>query len=155
MRLIRRSLGVAPVLAIAFSAMLAAPGVWAAEPGSRGHGKLVFVLTSGLEDLQSLGAAIKHSEVAQKSGYLDQTVLLVYGRSVQAFSRDIQAKPPTVARAIKEASDAGVRILICRVALEKFNIPEDRLESGVTEVVPNAIDTLAELVSRGYQIIKY
>ncbi|MEO6807966.1 MAG: DsrE family protein [Isosphaeraceae bacterium] len=155
MKLTRRTLRIVPVLAIAFSAMLATPGARAADPGSKGHGKLVFVLTTGLEDLQSVGAAIKHSEHAQKSGYLDQTVLLVYGRSVQAFSQDIQAKPPTVAKAIKEASDAGVRIVVCRIALEKFNIPEDRLESGVTEVVPNAIDTLAELVSKGYQIIKY
>lgn len=164
MSMLRRIAWIAPTLAIALGMMTAgaaadAPKAQeakpAASPGSKGHGKMVFVLTTGLEDLQSVNMAIRQSGVAHKSGYLDDTVLLVYGRSVQAFSRDVQAKPPQVAKAIQEAKDAGVRILICGVALQKFNIPEDRLEPGVAEVVPNAIETLAELVSKGYQIIKY
>ncbi|WP_197490933.1 DsrE family protein [Planctomyces sp. SH-PL62] len=125
------------------------------EPGSRGHGKMVFVLTTGLEDLQSVNMAIRHAGMAMKSGYLDDSVLLVYGRSVQAFSKDITAKPPQVAAAIKEAKEAGARIILCGEALKRFDIPREKLEPGVDEVVPNSIVTLAELVSKGYQIIKY
>ncbi len=56
--------------------------------------------------------------------------------------------------------EAGRRLceilqLVCAEALRKFDIPEDRLESGVAEVVPNTIPTLAELVSKGYQVVKY
>jgi len=165
MSTMRRIAWLVPTLAITFGALTtgadaadeakAPQAKSAASPGSKGHGKMVFVLTTGLEDLQTVNMAIRQSGVAQKSGFLDETVLLVYGRSVQAFSREVQAKPPQVAKAIQEAKEAGVRILICRVALQKFNIPEDRLEPGVAEVVPNAIETLAELVSKGYQIIKY
>lgn len=165
MSMIRRIAWIAPILAITLGTVTAgavaadepkAPAAKpAASPGSKGHGKMVFVLTTGLEDLQAVNMAIRQSGVAHKSGYLDDTVLLVYGRSVQAFSKDVHAKPPQVVKAIKEAKEAGVRILICRVALQHFNIPEDRLEPGVAEVVPNAIETLAELVSKGYQIIKY
>ena len=133
----------------------AAKGEVKAEPGSKGHGKMVFVLTTGLEDLQSVNMAIRHAGMAQKSGYLDDTVLRVYGRAVQAFSKDITAKPPQVAAAIKEAKEAGARIILCGEALKRFDIPEEKLEPGVEEVVPNSIVTLAELVSRGYQIIKY
>ena len=163
MSMTRRIRWIVPGLVIALGTMTAGaaddlkvttPGP-AASPGSKGHGKMVFVLTTGLEDLQSVNMAIKQSGVAHKSGFLDETVLLVYGRSVQAFSRDIKAKPPQVAKAIEEAKEAGVRILVCQVALKQFGIPEDRLESGVSEIVPNAIETLAELVSKGYQIIKY
>jgi len=126
-----------------------------AQPGSKGHGKMVFVLTTGLEDLQSVNMAIRHAGMAKKSGYLDDSVLLVYGRSVQAFSKDVTAKPPQVAAAIKEAKEAGARIILCGEALKRFDIPKEKLEPGVDEVVPNSIVTLAELVSKGYQIIKY
>lgn len=124
-------------------------------PGTKGHGKMVFVLTTGLEDLQSVNMAIRHAGMARKSGFLDDVVLLVYGRSVQAFSKDITAKPPQVAAAIKEAKEAGARIVLCGEALKRFDIPKEKLEPGVDEVVPNSIETLAELVSKGYQIIKY
>ncbi len=124
-----------------------------AEP--KGHGKLVVVLTSGLEDLQAVNMAIRHAGMAKKSGYLDDVVLLVYGRGVQAFARGITAKPPQIGKAIEEAKAAGVHIQICAEALKKFDIPQDGLEPGVEEVVPNAIITLSELVSRGYQILKY
>ena len=126
-----------------------------AEPGTKGHGKMVFVLTTGLEDLQSVNMAIRHAGMARKSGFLDDSVLLVYGRGVQAFARDIAAKPPQVSAAIKEAKEAGARILLCGEALKRFDIPRDKLDAGVDEVVPNSIVTLAELVSKGYQIIKY
>ncbi len=133
----------------------ASKGEATAGPGSKGHGKMVFVLTTGLEDLQSVNMAIRHAGMARKSGYLDDSVLLVYGRAVQAFSKDITAKPPQVAAAVKEAKQAGARIVVCGEALERFDIPEEKLEAGVDEVVPNSIVTLAELVSKGYQIIKY
>ncbi len=127
----------------------------AAERGSKGHGKMVFALTSGLEDLQAVNMAIRHAGMAMKSGYLDDSVLLVYGRAVQAFSKEITAKPPQTATFIKEAKEAGVRILVCGEALKRFDIPKEKLEPGVGAVVPNSIVTLAELVSKGYQVIKY
>jgi len=126
-----------------------------AELGTKGHGKMVFVLTTGLEDLQSVTMAIRHAGMAKKSGFLDDSVLLVYGRGVQAFAKDITAKPPLVSVAIKEAKEAGARIIVCGEALKRFDISKEKLEPGIDEVVPNSIVTLAELVSKGYQIIKY
>lgn len=127
----------------------------AVEPGTKGHGKMVFVLATGLEDLQSVTMAIRHAGMAKKSGFLDDSVLLVYGRGVQAFAKDITAKPPQLSAVIQEAKEAGARILVCGEALKRFDIPREKLEPGVDEVVPNSIVTLAELVSKGYQIIKY
>ncbi len=95
------------------------------EPGSKGHGKMVFALTTGLEDLQSVNMAIRHAGMAKKSGFLDDSVLLVYGRAVQAFSKDITAKPTQVAAAIKEAKEAGARIILCGEALKRFDIPKE------------------------------
>lgn len=73
---------------------------------------------------------------------------------MQAFPKDITAKPPQVA-AIKEANEAGSRIILRGEALKRFDAPKEKLEPGVDEVVPHSIVTLAELVSKGYQIIKY
>ena len=165
MSMTRRIAWIVPGLVVALGGLVALAGASpqekaakaeaTAEPGSKGHGKMVFVLTTGLEDLQSVNMAIRHAGMAKKSGYLDDSVLLVYGRSVQAFSKDITAKPPQVAAAIKEAKEAGARIILCGEALKRFDIPREKLEPGVDEVVPNSIFTLAELVSRDYQIIKY
>lgn len=127
----------------------------AAQAGTKGHGKMVFVLTTGLEDLQAVNMAIRHATMALKSGYLDNSVLLVYGRGVQAFSKEITAKPPQTSVFINQANQAGVRILVCGEASKRFNISKEELEPGVDSVVPNAIVTLAELVSNGYQVIKY
>ena len=161
----RRVAWVVPGLVVALGGLVALGGASpqeepakagaTAQPGSKGHGKMVFVLTTGLEDLQSVNMAIRHAGMAKKSGFLDDSVLLVYGRSVQAFSKDVTAKPPQVAAAIKEAKEAGARIILCGEALKRFDIPKEKLEPGVDEVVPNSIVTLAELVSKGYQIIKY
>ena len=164
MSISRRAFWTAPALAVALAGGLTlsatapkavAQKISSEEPGSKGHGKMVFALTTGLEDLQSVTMAIRHSGMAKKSGYLDDSVLLVYGRAVQAFSKDITAKPPALAAAIKEAKESGVRIIVCGEAIKRFNISKDDLEPGVSEVVPNSIVTLAELVSKNYQIIKY
>ncbi len=165
MSMTRRTAWIVPGLVVALGGLMAlaeavpqekaATAEAAVEPGSKGHGKMVFVLTTGLEDLQSVNMAIRHAGMAKKSGFLDDSVLLVYGRAVQAFSKDITAKPPQVSAAIKEANEAGARIILCGEALKRFDIPKEKLEPGVDEVVPNSIVTLAELVSRGYQIIKY
>ncbi len=165
MSMTRRIAWIVPGLVVALGGLMALAGAVpqeeaakaeaAVEPGSKGHGKMVFVLTTGLEDLQSVNMAIRHAGMAKKSGFLDDSVLLVYGRAVQAFSKDITAKPPQVSVAIKEAKEAGARIILCGEALKRFDIPKEKLEPGVDEVVPNSIVTLAELVSRGYQIIKY
>jgi uncharacterized protein len=167
MSMTRRIVGIVPGLVVALGGLLAVAraaddpktttdrATATAEPGSKGHGKMVFVLTTGLEDLQSVSMAIRHAGMAKKSGYLDDSVLLVYGRAVQAFSREITARPPQISAAIREAKEAGARIVVCGEAIKRFNIPREKLEDGVDEVVPNSIVTLAELVSRGYQVIKY
>lgn len=160
MSMTRRSACIVPGLLLTFGAFLAMARAAddpkaAVEPGTKGHGKMVFVLTTGLEDLQSVNMAIRHAGMAKKSGFLDDSVLLVYGRGVQAFAKDITAKPPQVSAAIKEAKEAGARIILCGEALKRFDISKEKLEPGIDEVVPNSIVTLAELVSKGYQIIKY
>lgn len=165
MSMTRRIAWIVPGLLVALGGLVALAGATPqekasqgetkVEPGSKGHGKMVFVLTTGLEDLQAVNMAIRHAGMAKKSGFLDDSVLLVYGRAVQAFSKDITAKPPQVSAAIKEAKEAGARIIVCGEAIKRFDIPKEKLEPGVDEVVPNSIVTLAELVSKGYQIIKY
>jgi intracellular sulfur oxidation DsrE/DsrF family protein len=165
MSITRRAAWIVPGLVVALGGLVALAGATpqekaskgeaTVEPGSKDHGKMVFVLTTGLEDLQSVNMAFRHAGMAKKSGFLDDSVLLVYGRAIQAFSKDITAKPPQIAAAIKEAKEASARIILCGEALKRFDILEEKLEPGVDEIVPNSIVTLAELVSKGYQIIKY
>src|SRR4051794_7393063 len=74
------------------------PKAGASSPDEpRGHGNLAVVLRTGPEDLQTVNMAIRHAAMARKSGYLDDVVLLVYGRGIQAFARDVTAKPRRLA----------------------------------------------------------
>ena len=130
----RRIAGIAAGMMLALVGLVAmAGGAPTADRGSKGHGKMVFVLTTGLEDLQAVNMAIRHSGMALKSGYLDDSVLLVYGRAVQALSKEITAKPPQTAAFVKEASEAGVRVMACAEAMKRFGIAREDLVPGVGE----------------------
>ena len=77
MSILRRIAWTTPVLVVVLGALPALAGAApqaeesqreaAPEPGTKGHGKMVFVLTTGLEDLQSVNMAIRHAGMAKKS----------------------------------------------------------------------------------------
>src|SRR5690606_11709289 len=84
-----------PLLLLAAALLL--PGkAWSAEPTSPrapAKGKLVFVTTTGLEDIGSLSSSLRHAKTAAESGLLSEVVWLSYGRSIVVLDPSLSAVP--------------------------------------------------------------
>lgn len=144
-------LALAAAFAFLPTTLQAAP---ASKPAPTKQGKLVFVATTGLEDVGTLSSSFRHATNAKKSGHLSDVVWLTYGRGVVALDPTVKAVPESVRKYAREAKAAGVRLVACGQALKKFDIDPKRLEPAA-EVVPNGIDELARLVADGYAVIRY
>jgi uncharacterized protein len=118
------------------------------------QGKLVFVATTGLEDIGTLSSSFRHAKAAKESGYLSEVVWLTYGRAVVALDPTVKAVPESVRKEAQEAKAAGVRLVACGNALEKFDIDPKKLQPQA-EVVDNGVAELSRLVAEGYQVIRY
>jgi intracellular sulfur oxidation DsrE/DsrF family protein len=63
-----------------------------------------------------------HAKMAKESGYLEDVVLLVYGRAIMAFNGAVgtSARPQQIAAMARKAQHAGVRIVLCRNSIEQM-----------------------------------
>lgn len=146
--------GLATILSAAFVlAQGQAPGP-KAPPGRAPHGKLAFILTTGFEDLQTANMMLKQVKLAKEAGYLEDVAVVVYGRGVQLFD-NTGARPQPTAQLIRDAQAAGVRFYVCNNALHQLGVPVARLDPKPDQIVPFGIVKLSELVSDGYQVIRY
>ncbi len=125
-----------------------------AEPGRKPHGKLAFVLTTAFDDTQMMNMMLQQARIAKESGYLEDVVVVAFGRGVMAFN-NIPARPPQTPQLIRAAQRAGVRFYVCGNALTKLGISPDRLDPKPDQIVPQGIVKLSELISDGYQVIRY
>ncbi|WP_426752710.1 DsrE family protein [Myxococcus sp. Y35] len=132
----------------------AAPSQPDPKPVPARQGKLVFVATTGLEDISTLSSSFRHAKSAKASGYLSDVVWLTYGRAVVALDPTVKAVPEEVRKQAQEAAAAGVRLVACGTALRKFGIDPKKLQPQA-EVVDNGVAELARLVAEGYQVIRY
>jgi len=147
--------GLAAILSAAFAfGQGQAPAIPKAPAGRTPHGKLAFVLTTGYEDLQMANMMLKQVKLAKEAGYLEDVAVVVYGRGVELFD-DTGARPQPTAQLIRAAQAAGVRFYVCNSALHQLGIPAARLDPKPDEIVPAGIVKLSELISNGYQALRY
>ncbi len=145
-----------------FGLGLSAAAVWlpqaqAATPSTPApvpKGGMVFVANVGLEDVSSLSNALRHAKLAKESGYLKDVVLVIYGRAIVLLDPELKSVPANLREELNAARTAGVRIVACASALEKYGIDPAALASPA-EVVPAGIVEVARLVSEGYAVIRY
>ncbi len=116
------------------------------------NGKLVFILTTGREDMQTVVMSLKHAVGAQKTGLLREVAWLSYERGVAAVASSM-VRPPALLTALKEARGGGVPMFVCANALQRMGIPREKVDGA--QVVPSGIVKVAELVAEGYTVIRY
>ncbi len=121
------------------------------------NGKLVFMLTTGFEDLSEMRLCLEDIKAAKTSGYLEDVIWLVRGRGVDALGRSEGAltRPPVIIQLAREVKASGVRIIVSTEALQQQQIPVTGLDPTATDLVDNTAMLMAELVSQGYQVIRY
>lgn len=122
---------------------------------ARSERALLFVLTTGLEDVQAMTSVFRHAKVAAEQHRLSEVAVLVYGRGVHAFDGDISARPPQLLELIRQAMAAGVRVMLCANAIEHMGVDRAHLDPAPTEIVPNAIVTLVGYVERDAAVVRY
>ena len=126
-----------------------------AEAPARSERALVFVLTTGLEDLQTMSSVFRHAKAAAEEARLREVAVLVYGRGVHAFDGDITGRPSGLAESIRAAMASGVKVLVCASAIERMGVARERLDPVPTEIVPNAITTLVDYVAQDAAVVRY
>ena len=121
------------------------------------NGKLVFMLTTGFEDLSEMRLCLEDIKAAKTSGYLEDVIWLVRGRGVDALGRPegVLTRPPVIIQLAREVKASGVRIIVSTEALQQQQIPVAGLDPTATDLVDNTAMLMAELVSQGYQVIRY
>ncbi|MBN9682521.1 MULTISPECIES: DsrE family protein [unclassified Corallococcus] len=144
----------AALVIIPLAAIAAAPSQSPGKKAPAHQGKLVFVSTTGLEDIGTLSSSFRHAKTAKESGYLSDVVWLSYGRAVVALDPTVKAVPQAVREEAQAAKAAGVRLVACGNALAKFGIDPKKLQPEA-EVVDNGVAELSRLVAEGYQVIRY
>jgi hypothetical protein len=121
------------------------------------NGKLVFMLTTGFEDLLEVRLCLEDIEAAKASGHLEDVIWLVRGRGVDALGRPdgVLTRPPVIIQLAREVKASGVRIIVSTEALQEQQILVASLDPSATDLVDNTAMLMAELVSQGYQVIRY
>ena len=144
----------AALVIVPLAAIAAGPSQATEKKTPARQGKLVFVATTGLEDIGTLSSSFRHAKTARESGYLSDVVWLTYGRAVVALDPTVKAVPEGVRKEAQAAKVAGVRLVACGTALAKFDIDPKKLQPEA-EVVDNGVAELSRLVAEGYQVIRY
>jgi intracellular sulfur oxidation DsrE/DsrF family protein len=121
------------------------------------NGKLVFMLTTGFEDLWEVRMCLEDVKTAKASGYMEDVIWLVRGRGVEVLGRPegVLTRPSQIVRLAREVKASGVRIIAATDALKQQQIPVANLDPKATELVDNPAMLMADLVSKGYQVIRY
>ncbi len=144
-----------PLLLAAVPAFAAKPVPAApAAPETRGEAGLVFALMTGLDDVGKLTSAFRHAKTVKEAGVVDSVTVIVYGRAIVVFDPTVTAVPAEVRAQMTEARAAGVRIVACESALEKFGITKETA-AGQAETVPQGIVEVARLVKLGHEVLTY
>lgn len=121
------------------------------------NGKLVFMLTTGFEDLSEVRLCLEDIKAAKASGYLEDVIWLVRGRGVDALGmpQGILTRPPVIIQLAREVKASGVRIIVSTEALQQQQIPVASLDPTATDLVDNTATLMVGLSSKGYQVIRY
>lgn len=117
--------------------------------------KLVYLLTTGLENVRSLDILLQYAISAKKSGHLSEVAILTDSRGVEILAASQSTRPAQTAALAKQAKAAGVRFLVAEAGLKQVNMTAADLDPKPDEIVPDGGDRLAELISQHYEVIHF
>jgi hypothetical protein len=126
----------------------------AGEQARDPHVGLVFMLTTGFEDLREVELCLDDVKVAKASGVLADVTLIVRGRGVDALT-NLNGRPSQIAKLAREVKASGVHIIASDNELKQDGLSTAQMDPEPNELVPDAAARMIEFVSRGYQVIRY
>jgi hypothetical protein len=117
--------------------------------------KLVYLLTTGLENVRSLDILLQYAISAKKSGHLSEVAILADSRGVEILAASQSIRPAQTAALAKQAKAVGVRFLVAEAGLKQVNMTAADLDPKPDEIVPDGGVRLAELISQHYEVIHF
>jgi intracellular sulfur oxidation DsrE/DsrF family protein len=126
----------------------------AGEQARDPHVGLVFMLTTGFEDLREVELCLSDVKMAKASGDLADVTLIVRGRGVDALTNS-NGRPAQIARLVHELKASGVHIIASDSELAQDGLSSAHMDPAPNELVPDAATRMIEFVSLGYQVIRY
>ena len=151
-----------PLMAVFCFLVIASPRVKAGpQTGQAGPtvgdrpDKVVFLLTTGLENVQALDTLLQYAIAAKKSGHLSDVVVLADSRGVEILAGNMGARPAQTAALAKQAKAAGVRFLVTAPGLKQFDVAAADLDPKPDEIVPDGGGRLSDLISQHFEIIHF
>jgi hypothetical protein len=118
------------------------------------HVGLVFMLTTGFEDLREVELCLSDVKAAKASGDLADVTLIVRGRGVDALT-NLNGRPAQIAKLAHELKASGVHIIASDSELKQDGLSTAQMDPEPSELAPDAAVRMIEFVSRGYQVIRY
>ena len=115
----------------------------------------MFFLTTGLENIEGSRISLLQAKEARESGFLRDVIWMASDRGVEVMGGHFGARPPGMAQLVREVQAAGVRLIVSGAALQRLGIAPGKLDPKPDQIVPSGIVKLSELVSRGYEVIRY
>jgi hypothetical protein len=116
--------------------------------------RLVFMLTTGFEDLREVELCLSDVKVAKASGDLSDVALILRGRGVDALT-NLNGRPAQIAKLIREVKASGVHIIASKGDLKNDGLSGAALDPEPNELVPDGAVQMIEYMSRGYHVIRY
>ena len=126
----------------------------AGEQAHNLRGRLVFMLTTGLEDLREVELCLADVKAAKASGYTADVILIVRGRGAEALA-NLNGRPSRIAKLAREVKSSGIQIVASANEFKQEGISAASMDPTPSDLVPDAAVRMAELVSQGYQVIRY
>ena len=119
--------------------------------------KLVFMLTTGFEDLVEVKLCLEDVKAVKTSGHVEDVILLVRGRGVQVLGKPggVLIRPPEIVRLVREVKAAGVPIIASADSMREQQISFADLDPKPTHLVDDSAALMADLVSKSYEVIRY
>jgi hypothetical protein len=147
-----------PLMAVFCFLVITSPRVKAGPAGSAladRPDKVVFLLTTGMEDVHALDTLLQYAISAKKSGHLSDVVVLADSRGVEILAGNMGARPGQTAALARQAKAAGVRFLVTATGLKQFDMTAADLDPKSDEIVPDGGDRLSDLISQHYEIVHF
>ena len=138
------------VMALATTGVSRPKGPRARNP----HGRVVIMLTTGIEDRREMALCLEDARAAKASGYLADVIWIARGRGVDAIM-DLSERPPEIAKLARDLKSSGVRMIASGDTIAQYGLPTSSLDPKPDEIVTDAAVRIAELISEGYEVIRY
>ncbi|MFW5735597.1 MAG: DsrE family protein [Oceanidesulfovibrio sp.] len=109
--------------------------------------KLLIIWSSGDREV-ALSMVFMYVRNAQKKGWWDEIMVLIWGPSAEILAMDQDLRTP-----VKELIDLGVKVTACQACAELFDVGDRLVRMGVH--VYSMDEPMTEMIKDGWKVLTF